>query len=69
MKKAITIMLPEELCQKTREVVYWNPDMTMSGLVEKALIAYLESFDEYGDQPIDGTLKRGRRVKNNESSE
>ena len=57
-KKNITIHLPVDLIERARNVVYWSPGITMSALVEKALVDHLNSYDAFEDRP--NKLKAGR---------
>lgn len=61
----ITVRLPDELCEKARNLVYWTPGLTLNELAAGAIAAYLEQLEAEGGAiaPRKGELKPGRVVK------
>jgi post-segregation antitoxin (ccd killing protein) len=66
-KERVTIQLPVDLIEKARDVVYFTPGLTMTRLMEEALVATLEEmarkrggrFESRGN----ARLRTGRPVK------
>ncbi len=62
MKKNMTVSLSQETTQKIRTIVYNNPQLTISSLIEKSVLFYMQN-NELDDQTTkEITLKRGKRI-------
>ena len=65
-RERFTVKLPVEVIECARNAVYWSPDLTLAGLTEKALTAYIDALEaERGEAfpPRQGELKLGRPIK------
>ncbi len=62
----LTAKLPVAVIERARNAVYWSPGLTLAGLTEKALTAYIDALEaERGEAfpPRQGELKLGRPIK------
>lgn len=50
----VTVYLPIDLSERMRDLVYWRPDLTLSGLVEEAI---QREVDRHGEVKPRGTGK------------
>ena len=58
--------LPVEVIERVRNAVYWTPGMTLAGLTEDALSAYVDALEAERGEPFpqrQGQLKLGRPLK------
>ena len=58
-KKMISLLLPVELLENVKDIVYWNPSFTMSSFLEGAIIHYIKS-NNFNCEKRNGSIKRGR---------
>lgn len=65
-KKLMSVRIDADLLEKTRDLVYWTPGTTISGIVEQLLFSLIESF-ERGEsiKKRNGNLCRGINKSNN----
>ena len=65
-KERITIHLPLELIDRVKNVVYWEPGLTLTGFAEYAFEKALEEQEEKRGEPYperkERALKSGRPV-------
>lgn len=65
-KERINGLVPKVLADKVKNIVLWNPDVTLTDLLTKGLELVLKEYPE--DLPVHGgKLKVGRRPKINPS--
>ena len=65
-RERFTSKLPVEVIERARNAVYWTPGMTLAGLTELALTAYLDALEEERGEVFpqrQGELKLGRPIK------
>ena len=66
-KERVTFQLPVGLIEKSRDVVFFSPGLTMASFMEEALVAQLERAQKRRGEPFPSragaTLKTGRPVK------
>jgi hypothetical protein len=66
-KERVTFQLPVGLIEKARDVVFFSPGVTMSGLMEEALRAQLVRVEKARGEPFPSrggaVLRTGRPVK------
>ncbi len=54
------------MVERARNAVYWTPDLTLSGLTQSALSAYIDAIEAEGGEAFfqgQGELKLGRPLK------
>ena len=61
IKKALTVRVNPLLLHKIKNIVYWNPGMTMSGFVEMTLEEVTKQFEDVEDRPHEN-LTAGRKI-------
>lgn len=61
----VTAQLKVSVIQRLRNLVYWNPDFTLGGELEKAINKYMDDMEkEFGVfDKAEGKLRTGRRAK------
>lgn len=42
----LTVDLPADLVERARALVYWSPDLTLSGVIRDGLAAHLEELEQ-----------------------
>lgn len=66
-KQRVTIHIPEDLIDKVKNAVYWEPGLTLAGFAEMALAKALEDLELERGAPFpnrrDRQLKGGRPIK------
>ena len=65
-RERFTSKLPVEVIERARNAVYWTPGLTLAGLTESALTAYLDALEEERGETFpqrQGELKLGRPIK------
>jgi predicted DNA binding CopG/RHH family protein len=66
-KQRVTIHIPEELIDKVKNAVYWEPGLTLAGFAEYALARTLEQFEQERGAPFPDRktrqLRGGRPIK------
>ncbi len=65
-RERLTAKLPVETIERARNAVYWTPGLTLAGLTESALTAYLDALEEERGEVFpqrQGELKLGRPIK------
>lgn len=66
-KQRITIHIPEELIDKVKNAVYWEPGLTLAGFAQYALARTLEQFEQERGAPFPDRktrqLRGGRPIK------
>ncbi len=65
-RERFTSKLPVEVIERARNAVYWTPGLTLAGLTESALTAYLDALEEERGEVFpqrQGELKLGRPIK------
>ena len=65
-RKRLTVSLPLELLERSRNTVYWTQGLTLAGLLEEALTASLDHREELNGQPFPTRLEglKGGRPRN-----
>lgn len=63
----LTVQLDAELLNKVRNIVYWEPSLTMKSFVEKAVEKQIEIYEEvHKGQPVQRPIQKlnpGRPIK------
>ena len=65
-RERLTAKLPVEVIERVRNAVYWTPGMTLAGLTERALSAYIDALEAERGEAFpqrQGELKLGRPIK------
>ena len=65
-RERFTSKLPTEVIERARNAVYWTPGLTLAGLTESALSAYLDALEKERGEAFpqrQGELKLGRPIK------
>ncbi|MBA3954249.1 hypothetical protein H0X48_02940 [Candidatus Dependentiae bacterium] len=66
-KQRVTIHIPEELIDKVKNAVYWEPGLTLAGFAQYALARTLEQFEHERGAPFPDRktrqLRGGRPIK------
>jgi hypothetical protein len=66
-KQRITFQLPVDLIEKARDVVYFSPGLTLSTLLQEALLAQVKKLEKTHGKPFPSragaAIKTGRPVK------
>ena len=65
-RERFTSKLPVEVIERARNAVYWTPGLTLAGLTESALTAYLDALEAERGETFpqrQGELKLGRPIK------
>lgn len=64
-KKQLAVILPEDLVERAKNIVFWTPGVTLAGLVEKGLRKSVERWERENGGPFKARpadLQRGRPV-------
>ncbi len=65
-RERLTAKLPVEVIERVRNAVYWTPGLTLAGLTESALSAYVDALEAERGEPFpqrQGQIKLGRPLK------
>ncbi len=65
-RERLTAKLPVEVTERVRNAVYWTPGLTLAGLTETALSAYVDALEAERGEPFpqrQGQIKLGRPIK------
>jgi len=64
----LTVSLPIELLERSRNAVYWTKDLTLASLLEQALIHSLDQRERLNGQPFAQRLEdlKGGRPRNSD---
>ncbi len=66
-KQRVTIHIPEDLIDRVKNAVYWEPGLTLAGFAEMALAKALEDLELERGAPFpnrrDRQLRGGRPIK------
>jgi hypothetical protein len=70
-RKRLTVSLPLELLERSRNTVYWTKGLTLARLLEEALTTSLDHREELNGQPFQRRLEdlKGGRPRNSDRSE
>jgi hypothetical protein len=70
-RKRLTVSLPLELLERSRNIVYWTKGLTLARLLEEALTTSLDHREELNGQPFQRRLEdlKGGRPRNSDRSE
>lgn len=70
-RKRLTVYLPVALLDRLRDAVYWTQDLTLAGLIEKAVAETLDSMERQRGMPFSRRLEelKGGRPKRKRSAE
>lgn len=60
-KKQISARVDEQVVERVKDIVFWNPEVSFSGLVEKLLKQVVEQYGSIKRRP-DKNLTPGRSV-------
>lgn len=60
-KKKITILVDEQIVDRVKDIVYWNPEYTVSNFVEASVEAAVEGFSHIDPRP-QKNLKPGKKI-------
>lgn len=66
VRERVTAVLPAELMERARNVVYWSPGTTLAGMIEAGITAEVEKAERDNGGPFKPrgrALKPGRRFK------
>jgi hypothetical protein len=68
-RKRLTVSLPLELLERSRNTVYWTKGLTLARLLEEALTTSLDHREELNGQPFQRRLEdlKGGRPRNSQS--
>ena len=68
-RKRLTVSLPLELLERSRNTVYWTKGLTLARLLEEALKTSLDHREELNGQPFQRRLEdlKGGRPRNSQS--
>lgn len=64
-RKGVGVLLPEDLVERAKNIVYWSPGVTLSGLIEEGLRSAVERRERANGGPFKNRpaeLQRGRPV-------
>ncbi len=67
IKEQMTISISKALLDRVKDIVYWTPGLTLSGLVQDCfsnLVIAMEKERGQSFPPRSGTLRSGRPVGN-----
>ena len=65
LKTRITLSLPTALIERVRNVVYWTPTLTLTGIVEEGIHTQLKKLEKGRRfRPRKGNIRVGRPPKN-----
>ncbi len=69
-RKRLTVSLPLELLERSRNTVYWTKGLTLARLLEEALTTSLDHREELNGQPFQRRLEdlKGGRPRNSDQS-
>lgn len=65
-KETITLNIPQEIISKIRDIVYWTPGVTISGLVQTYFLNLIDSMEKDRGEPFPrraNNLRSGRPLK------
>ena len=67
-RKRLTVSLPLELLERSRNTVYWTKGLTLARLLEEALTTSLDHREELNGQPFQRRLEnlKGGRPRNSD---
>ncbi|HKN86211.1 MAG TPA: hypothetical protein VJV04_05095 [Nitrospiraceae bacterium] len=67
-RKRLTVSLPLELLERSRNTVYWTKGLTLARLLEQALTRSLDQREELNGQPFPRRLEdlKGGRPRNSD---
>ena len=67
-RKRLTVSLPLELLERSRNTVYWTKGLTLAKLLEQALSMSVEHWEELNGQPFPRRLEdlKGGRPRNSD---
>jgi hypothetical protein len=67
-RKRLTVSLPVELLERSRNTVYWTKGLTLARLLEQALTSTLDQRERLNGQPFSRRLEdlKGGRPRNSE---
>lgn len=65
-RKRLTVSLPLDLLERSRDTVYWTKGLTLAKLLEQALTRSLDQWEELNGQPFPKRLEdlKGGRPRN-----
>ena len=65
-RKRLTVSLPLDLLERSRNTVYWTKGLTLAKLLEQALVRSLDQWEELNGQPFPRRLEdlKGGRPRN-----
>lgn len=61
-KRQLSVVLPEDLMERTRNVVYWSPGLTVAAIVEAGLRIIVERMERANKGPYRPRPKRRLRA-------
>jgi hypothetical protein len=64
-KRHFTVLVQDDIVERTKRAVYWTPGMTMSYLAEEALTEYVDRMEKKRGESFpdrESELTRGRRM-------
>ena len=67
-RRRLTVSLPLELLERSRNIVYWTKGLTLARLLEQALTTSLDHREELNGQPFPKRLEnlKGGRPRNSD---
>lgn len=51
-RERLTVKLPRSVLDKLRDAVYYTPGLTVSGFIEKTILAIVEAMEQERGQPF-----------------
>lgn len=69
VRKRLTVNLPADLLEQLRNTAYWNPGMTLAGLVERGIRVSIEDLERSRGGPFPIRLRelKGGRPRRREN--
>lgn len=65
-KERVTVLITSEIIERARDVVFWTPGLTVSQLLEDALLVEIEKLEKKRGKAFperSGDIKTGRPVR------
>lgn len=61
MKKTLSVRIDHEKIEKIRDIVYWNPGMSITSFIDMTLDEVVKKFHDVKARPVKN-LKPGKKI-------